>query len=118
MILIVDDEIQLAGLIAQSLRRKGVETITASGGHEAFQLIQKHQIKLVISDVRMADGSGTYLLEEINKNLLKIPVIFVTGFCDVPEEELLELGAKAVLSKPINNKILFNIIEQELKTSK
>ena len=57
-ILVVDDEPDLREITSFELEYNGASVITAAGGYEALDIIKKNKINLVISDVRMPDGSG------------------------------------------------------------
>ncbi len=71
-ILVVDDEELIVELLESYLERKGFEIFTASSGFKAFAILKENpQIDLVISDIRMADGTGVELLEKINSELTK-----------------------------------------------
>jgi CheY-like chemotaxis protein len=115
-VLVVDDDQALRETIAFDMRRRGYEVSVASGGNEAFKIIQTRQISLVISDVRMPDGDGIELLRQVRSRNHDTPVIiFVTGFADLTPEQAYDIGADAVLSKPFKRIDLFNAVENALK---
>jgi CheY-like chemotaxis protein len=110
-VLIVDDERDLREAIAFDFKRKGHEVLEASGGHDAFQIIEKNEIDLVITDVHMPAGSGIELLDRIKASKRSLSVFIFIGSAS-PEDEVspevaYEKGAEAVFSKPFDRKELF-----------
>src|SRR4051794_4953181 len=106
-ILVVDDEEGIRDAIVFDFKRKGFTVMSAENGIKAFEIVKATKIHLVISDMRMPGGDGMSLLEEIRKYDPQIPtVIFITGFADVTEAECLAKGARKVLAKPFDRKVL------------
>ena len=64
-ILIVDDEEDIRDLVREYLEPAGAACIALSNAMEAIEELDKEKFDLVISDVRMKEGSGVYLLNEI-----------------------------------------------------
>lgn len=103
-ILVVDDEPSLRRLLKLLIEKSGYKVITANGGDEAFELLGNVNVDLVLSDVRMADGDGFQLLSQIIDGGLGLPVVLMTGYSDVSEEEAIRRGAKTVFKKPLKSK--------------
>ncbi|MGZ3661188.1 MAG: response regulator, partial [Bdellovibrionota bacterium] len=115
VILIVDDEEDLREAIAFDFRRKKYQVLLAASGNEAFKLIEKTQVDVVISDVRMPDGDGISLLERIKTRDPWIPVVMlITGFADISLEEAYDKGADVVFSKPFERNALFGAVSRAL----
>ena len=116
-ILIVDDEDTLREIVSMQIEEDGYNVLQAKGGHEAFKLVQKAQIDLVISDMRMPDGDGEELLRSINTLKENKPAfIMLTGFSQLSKEDALKLGAKDMLAKPIDFDLLDELIHEVLLT--
>jgi PAS domain S-box-containing protein len=64
-VLVVDDEPEIAGLLAERLRAEGIEVATASSGRRALALLEGGGFDAVISDLRMPDIDGAALATEI-----------------------------------------------------
>ena len=108
-VLIVDDDEALKDTIVFDFKRKGFTVLSAKNGTDAFELVKKNKIHLVISDMRMPEGDGMTLLESIRRHDQNGPkVICVTGFADVLEEQIIAKGAMKVLIKPFDRKLLMN----------
>ena len=106
-ILVVDDEELLRDSIAFDFRRQKFKTLLAESGTEALGIIRQQKIDLIISDLRMPDGDGVMLLENIvAMEVDQPPVILSTGFSEISEKELLAKGAKGLLVKPFDRKEL------------
>jgi CheY-like chemotaxis protein len=76
-VLIVDDDQELALVIQDKLKDLG-ETVTASAGYEAINLLQRDSYDLVVSDYNMKDGDGASLAHYcVNHG---IAVIVVSSF--------------------------------------
>ena len=106
-LLIVDDEEILRETIIFDFKRMGFKILSAGNGTDAFELVKKNKIHLVISDIRMPGGDGMSLLDQIRGYDPSIPtVIFMTGFADITEEQAIARGARKVLGKPFDRKVL------------
>ena len=100
-ILAVDDEADLLEITEQFLKMRGYEPVTASGGHAAFDLWKKDDFDLVITDMRMPEGSGLDLIQAIRNTGSQVPVIIVTGFShDI--EEISPFKPFIIMTKPIS----------------
>jgi DNA-binding NtrC family response regulator len=117
-ILVVDDEEMLREAIVFDLRRRGCETLEAGDGKEAFEIVSKHKVDAVISDVRMPKGGGVELLERIRAAYPYWPVVLlVTGFADITEPEAIRKGAIGLLDKPIDRKKMLQALSDALSAS-
>jgi CheY-like chemotaxis protein len=117
-ILVVDDEESLRDAIAFDFKRKGYQVLVASNGTEAFTLVQKGNVDVVLSDMRMPGGDGMELLKNIKNSSPHKPVVmFITGFSDVTLEEAYHEGADAVFSKPFDRKSLQSAVVHVLTSN-
>lgn len=100
-ILVVDDEPDLLELIVLELEYSGFKAIAVNGGYAAIKKLQEEScIDLVLTDMRMPDGSGMELLESMESSQSPIPRIVMSGYSDYTKEEVLAKGANAVFHKP------------------
>ncbi len=103
-ILVVDDEIMICNLLKKSLGKAGYNVLIANDGLESIDLFEeeKEHIQSVLLDVSMPMLNGKECIKHLKNIDSTIPVIFATGHdTNEIEEELLELGAFSVTSKPI-----------------
>jgi len=83
-VLLVDDDPLYIDLIREILSTKNFTVIAASNGTAALALLQKHNVRMIISDVDMPEMDGlAFHSQLLRKDDLKaIPFIFVTGSVD------------------------------------
>ncbi len=70
-ILLVDDEADFIATSRRMLKNEPYRLITATSEKEAFELLQKHRIDLVVSDCLMPERDGVTLLSTIQKGYLR-----------------------------------------------
>lgn len=100
-ILLVDDELELLGMIETVLREAGFTNLfKASSQTEALQLCHQCLPEIAILDVMLPDGDGFTLFNEMRK-IADFPVLFLTAK-DQPDDLLtgLGLGADDFMVKP------------------
>lgn len=100
-ILLVDDEADLLTMTKARLELDGAQVQEASNGEEAFELFQKNQYDIVITDIRMPKMDGCQLTQKIRETDLKTPIICMSGFSDYDNTEILKLGATESFCKPL-----------------
>ena len=103
-ILIIDDERELAGVVADILKNEGYSNVeSAFSLKEANEKIKKSQAHLILLDVMLGDGNGFDVYERLkNEGIFpKLPVIFLSAR-DEDESRLhgLGLGADDYITKP------------------
>jgi CheY-like chemotaxis protein len=103
LILVVDDEPLVAGLMVDVLVTEGHEVDMARNGREALEKIAARSYDLIVSDLRMPelDGVGLYRELERRRPALLGRLLFVSGTTEPPEyASFLEATHAPVLSKP------------------
>jgi len=119
-ILIADDRETNIDILDQMLTKAGFKTLTADDGDTALEQLRKHEIDLVLMDVRMPRMSGIEAVEVIRKDakLHQLKVIAVTAsvFPDF-EEKAIEAGFDDYLSKPFHSSDLMRKLANHLKIS-
>lgn len=109
--LVVDDEAGIRENLCDYFTESGFVVSVAQDGRSALELIKGEVFDIVISDVKMPNGSGIYILEELERLKVKPPVvIMVTGFAEITKGEALEKGASELILKPFNFSELEDII--------
>ncbi len=100
-ILIVDDEDDLRELLASEFEFHGYEVYAAESGTAAMMVLDKVKVDIVLSDVRMPNGNGVWLLQQIRGKFgTSLPVFFLTGFSDINEEKAVKLDSQGLFHKP------------------
>jgi DNA-binding response OmpR family regulator len=111
-VLIADDEPALRSLLKTNLSFEGFETLTASNGEEALQVIKDEAPDVVLLDVMMPVMDGWQVLEELSKNENRhTKVILVTAKAS-SEAQLQgwELGCDEYLTKPFDLDVMIQRI--------
>ena len=117
-ILCIEDDRQIAGLIAEELTERGFYVSIAYGGQEGLMAIMRSTPDLVLCDIGMPGMTGFEVLERLNEiapRLGHIPFVFLTALAD-RETELKgrRLGADDYVTKPIDFDRLSFIISARL----
>jgi DNA-binding response OmpR family regulator len=104
VVLIVDDEELLRNLLEKIITRQGHKVMTARDGREALDIIKKHKVSLVISDIKMPEIDGLELLVKIKEGYPRLPVLLMTGHTsEFTRTEALAVGADGYIEKPFHN---------------
>lgn len=99
-VLVVDDDPVLLKMVCRYLTRRAFVVEAAVNGEEALAKVMTFQPDLVLSDVRMPRMDGTALLAALKTRGITAPVVFLTGYNDFSDGELIGKGAARVLPKP------------------
>lgn len=114
-VLIVDDEPVLREIFGAWFRRIAGHVFLAGDGVEALQILAAHKIDLVITDVRMPEMDGISLLSRIRQGGPQAPaVVLVSGSVDIKTRDAYDLGADAILNKPIERSHLIDVAQTSL----
>lgn len=115
-ILIVDDEpANLRSL--ERLFRKDYEVLTAGSGAEALELLQQHDVAVLITDQRMPGMTGIELLKKTVPIRPRMVRIILTGYTDVDAlVEAINCGqVYRYVAKPWNNEELLLTVRRALE---
>ena len=115
-ILIVEDEKHPAEGIRENLQAEGYKTTVAHDGVEAFERAMAEHFDLILLDVMMPRMDGLKTCEELRRNSIQTPVLFLTVKSD-PEDRIrgLEAGGDDYLAKPFHLKELLLRVAAILK---
>lgn len=116
-ILIIDDEKNIRQGLAANFELEDYNVKTAENGEEGLKLIEKGDIDLVITDLRMPGLSGEEVLKKITAETPGIPVIILTGHGSIDSAvEAMRHGAYDFLTKPLNLDQLDMIVKRALES--
>ena len=103
-VLVVDDEKDIRETLSQGILLAGYECVTAENGKNALELLARHDIDVIISDINMPEMDGIELLRRV-KSQFNASVIIMTGYVnDFTYEEIVGLGASDFVQKPVRFK--------------
>jgi two-component system phosphate regulon response regulator PhoB len=119
-VLVVEDEPDIAALVAYQLAHAGYQVRTASTGGEALRAVEADPPDLIVLDLMLPGISGTELLKTLRsrKEMRQIPVVILTAR-DREDERIqgFELGADDYISKPFSPKELVLRVKAVLRRS-
>lgn len=103
LIVIVEDEQELAALIATHLERAGMNTQICNRAAHGSKYLRKNFANLVLLDINLPDHSGFALLEELKAADITVPVIFLTGNVEeMSKVRALNMGGDDYITKPFS----------------
>ena len=112
-IMIVDDEPQVAEVLAKSLSRQGHKTTVVHSGAEALRIINITTPDALFLDVSMPGINGLEVLAEGRRTRPQLAVVVITGHATPDEvEQVKKLGAVDVIPKPAALTHYHNAIER------
>jgi len=102
-VLIVDDVVTLGLMLKTWFSKKGFQAQTAISIGDAKKSIQEQQPDLIISDLRLPDGSGLDLIKWVKEHYSDIVIIVMTSYADIQTAvECIRSGAYDYVAKPLN----------------
>jgi DNA-binding NtrC family response regulator len=115
-ILIIDDEKNIREGLAAAFEMDGYNVRIAADGREGLSFIEKGDIDLVITDLRMPGISGADVLRKVTTETPGIPVIVLTGHGSIDAAvDAMRNGAYDFLTKPLNLDQLSLIVKRALQ---
>lgn len=117
-ILIADDEKNIVSGLKLAFEDDGYTVLGASNGIEAWDLITKNNVDLVITDLRMPGISGDELIRRITSSYPMLPVIALTGHGTIETAvESIRNGAIDFYTKPVDLNKLQLVVRKTLTAS-
>jgi two-component system, NtrC family, response regulator PilR len=112
-LLVVDDDLSVRQFLTIMLERGGHEVMAAASGMDAFQLMERHEFHLVITDMKMPKVSGMDVLRHVKQVSPHTAVVVITAYATTDSAvEAMKQGAFDYVIKP------FKIDELKLVVSK
>jgi len=103
LIVIVEDEPELASLIATHLENAGMHTQVCPRAAHALKFLKKNFANLVLLDINLPDQSGFSLVDDFRKSNITTPIIFLTGNTEETSKvKGLEIGGDDYVTKPFS----------------
>ena len=103
LIVIVEDEVELANLLAAHLEKAGMHTQICNRAEHALKFLKKNFANLVLLDINLPDRTGFQLVDDLKSEDVTVPIIFVTGNIEEPSRVRgLDIGADDYVTKPFS----------------
>ncbi len=117
-ILVVDDEAHLRELLEITLIKMGLDVDSAETLAVARGQLARHSYALVLTDMRLPDGSGMELVQEVNTLYKNTPIAVITAFGSADNAVVaLKAGAFDYVSKPVALDQLRKLVRSALQTN-
>jgi CheY-like chemotaxis protein len=113
-ILVAEDEEYNMMYITELFSSTNFKIMEASNGKKALELAQNQpEIQLVLMDIKMPVMDGNEAMKEIKKLKPSLPIIALSAFAmESDKTRALALGFDAYLTKPLDRKLLFELIDK------
>ena len=119
-VLVVDDDEVMRDLLKRVLERSGFEVLTARDGRDGVERFHGRTVDLTITDMVMPVMDGVEMIRTLVAEQPNIRIIAVSGVDDWDNllKSARNLGAKAVLRKPVSSAELVNTVRRVLTADK
>lgn len=116
LVLLVDDEELIRALYSEFLEMHGYPVKTAATAKEALQILQEHDVRLLILDLNMPGTSGIELCRIVKREFPEVICYALTGgSAHTPTRELQEAGFSALFLKPVPVNDFLSLVRQGLE---
>ncbi len=118
-ILLVDDEEMLREILVSELCWAGALVTEAASGQAAWKALQVESFDIIISDIRMKDGDGLFLLGQVQTlDPNRRPLFYIcTGYDDLTAGRVPEGQVRGKFSKPFDLECIVQKISTDWKRS-
>jgi len=82
-ILFVDDEVKVLNSLRRGLLDEPYETLFAESGKEALEILEKQEVHIIVTDMRMPEMTGLELLTEVRKKYPHIVRLVLSGYTQI-----------------------------------
>lgn len=118
MVLLVDDHDATRETLTELIRDLGHRVLAAANQAEAVKLIETNTFDLVLTDLKLPDGSGLEVMRRLKQASPETPVVMITGHATIDNAvEATRMGAYEYLTKPVDLNRLRIVIANALYLS-
>jgi len=110
--LICEDEIGVVNILKRYLKYKGFDADHALNGRAALELIKSRDYGIVFLDISMPELTGIEIMKHMKENHSKAKIIVLTGYPGVTSDFCVSMGADRYLEKPIDLKVIGEIVDK------
>jgi FixJ family two-component response regulator len=113
---VVDDDGSFRNAVGRMLRAAGYEVALYPSADQLLERLPAPARGCILLDVRMPGVSGPQLQERLAGMGNTLPIVFMTGYGDLPTSvRAIKAGAEDFLAKPVSKETLFEAIERALR---
>lgn len=118
-VVVIDDQEPIRRIVRRALEQDGHQVLDAEDGELGLQLLERHPVDVVVSDIFMPGMDGIQMLRQIRKQFPAVKVIVMSGgdssgMLDLRRDAEL-LGAVKSLSKPFTTHEIVTIVNSVLE---
>lgn len=115
-VLVVDDDLGMARLIADVLQEDGFFVTIMGDSLEASKILKKEDFDVIVTDLKMKGLKGLDLLEEVKRVAPLTPVIIITAFGTIESAiQAMKMGAYDYITKPFHMDELVLTVKKALE---
>ena len=115
-VFIIDDDAGVRASIQDLVESVGLRAESFATAQKFLSHVQRDGPSCLVLDVRLPDTSGLDLQQKLSRAGLRIPIIFITGYADIPMTvKAMKSGAVEFLTKPFRDQDLLDVIHRALK---
>jgi two-component system response regulator HydG len=115
-ILVVDDEQSILESLSRIFTREGFQVLTAADGKQGLDLLRRHPVKVVLTDLVMPGMTGTDLLKAAKAVGPETEVVLMTAYGTVENAvEAMKQGAYDFVTKPLKRAQIVGVVRRALE---
>lgn len=116
LVLVVDDDPDIRASLTDMFNSVGMDTLVFASTAELLKHDMPNRPSCLILDLRLPGSSGLDLQARLAEDGVKIPIIFITGYADVPTSvRAMKAGALDFLPKPFREQELLDAVAEALR---
>jgi FixJ family two-component response regulator len=116
IVYVVDDDAPVREALGSLIRSVGFQVQTFTSATEFLHTKPSDTPGCLVLDVRLPDLSGLDLQRELARVKIRIPIIFITGYADIPMSvQAMKAGAIEFLTKPFREQDVIDAIRQAIE---
>src|SRR5215472_942980 len=119
IVFVVDDDVSVCESLELLIHNEGWQAKMFASAQEFLDSPRALVPSCLLLDISLPGLSGLDLQKHIALERPDMPIIFITGFGDIPKTvQAMKAGAVEFLTKPVNNEVLLTAIRQALERSR
>src|SRR6202166_1011044 len=113
---VVDDDLSVREGVGRLIRSSGLKVQAFASAQEFLSNWPSEALSCLVLDVQLPGISGLDLQQELRSRNAQIPIVFMTGYGDIPMSvRAMKAGALEFLTKPFRDQDLLDAIQQALE---
>jgi FixJ family two-component response regulator len=113
LICVIDDDEEVRASLDSLLRSAGFAVRTFAAPEEYLACPEADDTSCLVLDIRLRNANGLEFQQELARSELPVPVIFITGYGDIPMTvRAMKAGAVSFLTKPLDDDILLTAVNE------